>query len=94
MKACAACLRQLAGSDPNKPAIIEDNGLATLMHVMRIFHERSADKAATEDQVKVGRCTLTLGRYWFDRAWFQFLKLQCDTTYLRTTVRRAPRRFT
>ena len=52
-KACAACLRQLAGSDPNKPKVVDDNGFATLVHTMRVFGERAGDKACGEADKKL-----------------------------------------
>ena len=42
-RACAACLRQLAGSDGNKSLIVNASGLAVLVHVVNVFGARAGD---------------------------------------------------
>ena len=42
-RACAACLRQLAGSDGNKSLIVNAGGLAVLTHVVNVFGARAGD---------------------------------------------------
>lgn len=45
-RACAACLRQLAGSDGNKSLIVNAGGLAVLTHVVNVFGARAGDADA------------------------------------------------
>ena len=50
-KACAACLRQLAGSDSNKSLIVNAGGLAVLVHVVNVFGARASDSNCADVDV-------------------------------------------